>query len=71
MRTNEDRAAAGRQAMDFYSEQIGHDMDRDDPDALTDLLADLMHAYGDKAVLTCMNMAYDHYEFETAYEEEQ
>ena len=71
MRTNEDRAAAGRQAMDFYSEQIGHDMDRDDPDALTDLFADLMHAYGDEAVRACLNTACDHYKFETAYEEKK
>ena len=70
MRTNEDRAAAGRQAMDFYSEQIGHDMDRDDPDAFTDLLADLMHASGHRAVRHCTRIALAHYQFEISYEEE-
>ena len=71
MRTNEDRAAAGREAMDFYSEQIGHDEERDDPDALTDLLADLMHAYGHRAVRHCSRIALEHYQFETTYEGEQ
>jgi hypothetical protein len=70
MRTNEDRAAAGKEAMDFYSEEIGYDEDRDDPDALTDLLADLMHAYGYRAVQNCNRIALEHYEFEIAEENE-
>ena len=71
MRTNKDRADAGREAMDFYMDNLLYSQDREEADALTDFLADLMHAYGDKAVLACINTAYDHYEFETAYEEEQ
>ena len=71
MRTNEDRAAAGRQAMDAYSEEVGYDETRDDPDALTDLLADLMHAYGHRAVRHCSRIALEHYQFETTYEGEQ
>ena len=71
MRKNEDRAAAGRQAMDHYSEEIGYDENRDDPDALTDLLADLMHAYGYRAVQHCNRIALEHYEFEIAEEMEQ
>ena len=70
MRTNEDRAAAGRLAMDTYSEEVGYDETRDDPDALTDLLADLMHAYGHRAVRHCSRIALEHYEFEIGYEEE-
>ena len=71
MRTNEDRAAAGRLAMDTYSEEVGYDETRDDPDALTDLLADLMHAYGHRAVRHCTRIALEHYQFEISYEEEQ
>ena len=71
MRTNEDRAAAGRLAMDAYSEEVGYDETRDDPDALTDLLADLMHAYGHRAVRHCSRIALEHYQFETTYEGEQ
>ena len=71
MRTNEDRAAAGRLAMDAYSEEVGYDETRDDPDALTDLLADLMHAYGDRAVRHCSRIALEHYQFETTYEEKE
>ena len=71
MRTNKDRADAGREAMDFYSEKIGYDETRDDPDALTDLLADLMHAYGYRAVQHCNRIALEHYEFEIAEENEQ
>ena len=70
MRTNEDRGAAGREAMDFYSEQIGYDPARDEDSALTDLLADLMHAYGHRAVRHCSRIALEHYQFETTYEEE-
>ena len=57
--------------MDFYSEEIGYDESRDDPDALTDLLADLMHAYGYRAVQNCNRIALEHYEFEIAEENEQ
>ena len=57
--------------MDFYSEEIGYDESRDDPDALTDLLADLMHAYGYRAVKHCNRIALEHYEFEIAEENEQ
>ena len=71
MRTNEEKAAAGKEAMDFYSEEIGYDESRDDPDALTDLLADLMHAYGYRAVQNCNRIALEHYEFEIAEENEQ
>ena len=71
MRKNEDRAAAGKEAMDFYSEQIGYDPTRDEDSALTDLLADLMHAYGHRAVQNCNRIALEHYEFEIAEEMEQ
>ena len=71
MRTNEDRAAAGRQAMDAYSEEIGYDEERDDPEALVDLLTELMHAYGHRAVKHCSRIALEHYQFETTYEEEE
>ena len=71
MRKNEDRAAAGKLAMDAYSEHIGYDEDRNDPDALTDLLADLMHAYGYRAVKQCSRFALEHYQFEIAEEMEQ
>ena len=78
MRTNEDRAAAGREAMDAYSEHIGYDKvvppmssTRKEPEPLVDLLTDLMHAYGDKAVQNCNRIALEHYEFEISYEEEE
>ena len=72
MRKNEDRAAAGREAMGYYSEQIiGYDKvvppmssTRKEPDPLVDLLADLMHAYGHRAVQHCNRIALEHYEFE-------
>ena len=50
--------------MDFYSEQIGYDPTRDEDSALTDLLADLMHAYGHRAVQHCNRIALEHYQFE-------
>ena len=79
MRKNEDRAAAGREAMDFYSEQIiGYDKvvppmssTRKEPAPLVDLLTDLMHAYGHRAVRQCSRIALEHYEFEISYEEEE
>ena len=71
MRKNEDRAAAGKLAMDAYSDEVGYDEDRNDPDALTDLLADLMHAYGYRAVQHCCLTALEHYQFEIAEELEQ
>ena len=71
MRTNEDKAAAGRLAMDYYSEEVGYDEDRNDPDALTDLLADLMHAYGHRAMEHCGRIALEHYQFEIAEEMEE
>jgi len=71
MRTNEEKAAAGRLAMDFYSDEVGYDEDRNDPDALTDLLADLMHAYGHRAMKHCGRIALEHYQFEIAEELEQ
>ena len=71
MRTNEDRADAGREAMDYYSEQHGYDPTRDEDSALTDLLADLMHAYGHRAVQNCNRIALEHYEFEIVEELEQ
>jgi len=71
MRKNEDRAAAGKEVMDFYSEEIGYDKTRNDPDALTDLLADLIHAYGYRAMQHCHHIALEHYQFEIAEEMEQ
>ena len=71
MRKNEDRAAAGREAMDFYMDNLLYSQDREEADALTDFLADLMHAYGYRAVQNCNRIALEHYEFETAYEEER
>tara|TARA_R110000824_G_scaffold122049_1_gene278696 strand:- start:224 stop:439 length:216 start_codon:yes stop_codon:yes gene_type:complete len=71
MRKNEDRAAAGKEAMDFYSEQIGYDETRDETDSLTDLLADLMHTYGHRAMKHCSRIALEHYQFEIAEELEQ
>ena len=71
MRTNEEKAAAGRLAMDYYSEEVGYDESRDETDSLTDLLADLMHAYGYRAVQNCNRIALEHYEFEIAEELEQ
>ena len=71
MRKNEDRAAAGKLAMDAYSDEVGYDEDRDETDSLTDLLADLMHAYGHRAVRHCTRIALEHYQFEISYEEEQ
>ena len=71
MRTNEEKAAAGRLAMDFYSEEVGYDPIRDETDALTDLLADLMHAYGHRAMKHCSRIALEHYQFEIAEEMEE
>ena len=71
MRTNEEKAAAGRLAMDYYSEEVGYDESRDETDSLTDLLADLMHAYGHRAMKHCGRIALEHYEFEIAEEMEQ
>ena len=71
MRTNKDKAAAGKLAMDFYSKEVGYDEIRDETDALTDLFADLMHAYGYRAVQLCCGIALEHYEFEIAEELEE
>ena len=57
--------------MDAYSDEVGYDEDRNDPDALTDLLADLMHAYGHRAVEHCSRIALEHYQFEIAEEMEE
>ena len=43
-------------------------MKPDETDALTDLFADLMHAYGYRAVQLCCGIALEHYEFEIAEE---
>jgi len=71
MRTNKDKADAGKLAMDFYSKEVGYDEIRDETDALTDLLADLMHTYGHRAVKHCSILALEHYQFEIAEENEQ
>ena len=71
MRTNEDRAAAGILTAEFYMDNIGYDDDRKDPEALVDLLADLMHAYGHRAVEHCTRIALEHYQFEISYEEKE
>ena len=78
MRTNKDRAAAGKLAMDAYSEHIGYDKvvppmssTRKEPEPLVDLLTDLMHAYGHRAVRHCSRIALEHYEFEIAEEMKQ
>ena len=71
MRTNKDRADAGKLAMDAYSEEVGYDEDRDETDSLTDLLAALMPAYGYRAVQNCNRIALEHYEFEIAEELEE
>ena len=57
--------------MDFYSEEVGYDPIRDETDALADLLADLMHAYGHRSVKHCSRIALEHYQFEIAEELEQ
>ena len=71
MRTNEEKAAAGRLAMDAYSDEVGYDESRDETDSLTDLLADLIHAYGYRAMQHCHHIALEHYQFEIAEEMEE
>tara|TARA_Y100000034_G_scaffold124946_1_gene173813 strand:+ start:1008 stop:1220 length:213 start_codon:yes stop_codon:yes gene_type:complete len=69
MRTNEDRAEAAKEVMDVYGENVGYDPSHGfASDSITDLLVDLMHAFGSEVVLNGIDVATRHYEYEINYE---
>jgi len=66
MRTNKERAEAAREVMDTYGKNVGYDPSHEfDSDSITDLLVDLMHAFGSEVVLSGIDVATRHYEYES------
>ena len=62
------RAEAGEKVAWFYSEEVCNNIELlyKEGDFLPNLLADLMHAYGDEAVLASADTAREYYEVEKA-----
>ena len=63
MSTNEERAARGKHILNTYCQHImgeGGAYPEDDPDTLTDLLTDLLHATGAE-FYTALDTARSHY----------